>query len=95
MAKPHAKWFGGQLTALREARRMSQAELARRSGVSRQGLGHLEAGTREPSWETVQRLAAALGVGYADLAYPTLDLPAAPAPTPRPKRGKPKKGGQT
>lgn len=31
-------------------------------------LSHIEAGRRNPSWSTVQRIAAALGVRVSDLA---------------------------
>ena len=45
-----------------------QAELARVSGVHRVNLGHIEAGRRGASVETLKRLAEALGVTMDDLA---------------------------
>jgi transcriptional regulator with XRE-family HTH domain len=56
--------FADRLRALREARGLSQYELAKRSGLSKQTLSRLEMDT-VPSWPTVQALARALGVSVA------------------------------
>ena len=49
---------------IREARRragFTQAELARRVGTSQPAIARYERGVATPSWETLQRLAAACG----------------------------------
>ena len=54
--------FPAKLTAVRTAAGLSIPDLARASGVSDDAIRLYEAGTRGPSWENVQKLAAALGV---------------------------------
>jgi transcriptional regulator with XRE-family HTH domain len=54
--------FGLRLKRLREDRGLSQQELADKSGMHRFGIAKLEQGVRDPTWETVQLLADALGV---------------------------------
>lgn len=60
---PHS--FAVRLKALRESRSLSVADLAKKAGLSRTALHHLEAGTRKPVWDTVCKLADALGVSVA------------------------------
>jgi transcriptional regulator with XRE-family HTH domain len=74
--------FADRLRRLREAAGLSQYALAKLSGLSKQSLSRLELGMREPAWDTVQRLALALGVDYAAFADPNLTLP-----EPKPSRG--------
>jgi transcriptional regulator with XRE-family HTH domain len=62
--------FAERLQSLREAKGLSQYALAKRSGLSKQALSRLELGDREPSWGTVQVLAAALGVSCEAFATP-------------------------
>lgn len=50
-----------RVRALREGLRLTQAELARRVGVSRQALGAVEAGRVDPSLSLMVALAGALG----------------------------------
>jgi transcriptional regulator with XRE-family HTH domain len=57
--------FARRLRELREAAGLSQYELAKQSGVSKQALSKLERGERQPSWETVRKLARALNVSVA------------------------------
>jgi transcriptional regulator with XRE-family HTH domain len=47
---------------LRKNRGISQQELARRSGLSREYVARLEIGQHNPSLATLQKLAKALGV---------------------------------
>lgn len=61
---------------------LTQHELAERSGVHRQSIARLELGTREPSWEMVQKLARALGVPVGRFTDPAL-IPTEKAPRPR------------
>jgi transcriptional regulator with XRE-family HTH domain len=56
------KAFGSRLRALREGAGLTQAELADAAGMVPNSLARLERGVSQPSWETVVRLAAALGV---------------------------------
>lgn len=50
------------LTAMRVLAGFSQAELARRSGVSQGHISELERGDKKASPKTVKKLAAGLGV---------------------------------
>jgi len=54
--------FGATLKTLRERSGLSQSQLADKAGLSAGGIAQLETGRREPSWATVQAIAAALGV---------------------------------
>jgi transcriptional regulator with XRE-family HTH domain len=56
-------------------RLLSQAELARRAGVTTVTLSHLENGQQQPRFVTLHRLAKALRVSPQDL----VDRPAADA----------------
>jgi DNA-binding XRE family transcriptional regulator len=55
--------FTIRLKVLREKAGLTQAQLAQKAGLSPQAIAALEQGTRGPTWETVRRLAMALGVG--------------------------------
>lgn len=59
---PPVGLFHETLTALRTAAGLSIPELARKSGLSDDALRLYEKGERGPTWEAVQKLAAALGV---------------------------------
>jgi len=99
--------FADRLRQAREAAGLSQYALAKRSGLSKQALSNLEAGHREPSWMTVQRLAAALEVSCEQFTDTNLTLPEPePAghpgrppkaktepPQPKRPRGRPKNAG--
>jgi transcriptional regulator with XRE-family HTH domain len=78
--------FADLLTAAREGGGLSQYALAKRAGLSKQALSLLELGRREPSWETVQKLALALGVDYGAFADPDMTLPPKGPPA---RRGRP------
>lgn len=71
-----AEWFAGRLRELREAAGLSQAALAERAGLTREGIAQLETGRRKPAWESVLTLATALDVKCDDFAQ----KPAAAAP---------------
>ncbi len=81
--------FAGRLHAAREAAGLTQYALAKRSGVSKQALSKLEMGEREPGWETVQRIAAALGLDCSTFNDPAIAASVGGEP-PRP-RGRPRK----
>ncbi len=55
--------FPARLRSLRERAGLTVADLAERSGLYRTAVWKLEAGQSAPTWDTVCRLADALGVG--------------------------------
>ena len=54
--------FHEVLTALRTAAGLSIPDLARKSGLSDDVIRQYESGKRTPGWDSVQKIAAALGV---------------------------------
>jgi transcriptional regulator with XRE-family HTH domain len=58
-------FFARRLQTLREAERLSPVALAHRAGLTAVALARLEAGRRDPDWETVCHLARALRVSVA------------------------------
>jgi transcriptional regulator with XRE-family HTH domain len=60
--------LGQIVTALREDRGWSAAELARRAGVDPATLSRTEAGTKTPTLRTLYRIARTLDVSVDDLA---------------------------
>ncbi|WP_265444519.1 helix-turn-helix domain-containing protein [Flexivirga meconopsidis] len=58
---------GAQIRARRGQRGMSAAELARRSGVSKATLSSLESGGANPTIDTLDAVAVALGIPLSDL----------------------------
>lgn len=54
--------LGARLRELRLAAGLTQAELARRTGIHRPNIARVEAGRHTPSLETLARLAGAIGV---------------------------------
>lgn len=63
-ANPANKYpdFASRLRGLREAAGLSVAALASTAGLSRQAVHQYEDGRRQPTWQAVQQLAAALNV---------------------------------
>jgi len=64
---PRQRLLGDRVRQRRAELNMSQENLAHRSGLNRSYIGSLEAGQRNPSLETICRLAKALKVDAADL----------------------------
>lgn len=58
--------FNVRLKSLRIAAQLTQAALAELVGMKVGNIGRLESGGRQPSWETVARLAKALKVSTDD-----------------------------
>lgn len=54
--------FQERLRTAREARELSQGELAARAGLQASAVSHFETGTRKPSFDNLKRLADALRV---------------------------------
>jgi transcriptional regulator with XRE-family HTH domain len=82
--------IGTKLRELREARGLTQDQLAGLSGLPAGTVRNYEQGRREPSWEAVWALAEALGVGRG-LLYETFRGCVGAAPAPAAKVGRPPK----
>ncbi len=54
--------FGEKISKLKKAKKMSQVELARITGISRDAISKYERGDVSPSVEYAKRIAEALGV---------------------------------
>ena len=59
--------IGMKIRLLRTSRKESQAALAKRAGISRVTLTHIENGDSKPDFDTVERLAKALNTKMARL----------------------------
>lgn len=62
--------IGARVAALRAERGLSLSELARRAGVGKATLSGLEAGTRNPTLETLYAVTSALGLPLTALVGP-------------------------
>ncbi len=78
---------GRRLRALREERRLSLSELARRSGVGKATLSELEGGRRNPTLETLYALTTALGTPLSSVLADPLGPPAPQPPGAAPVGG--------
>ena len=58
---------GARLKQLRQARRLTQEQLAERASLSYKFVGEIERGRGNPTLTTLNALSEALGVGLADL----------------------------
>ncbi|GMA49370.1 hypothetical protein GCM10025857_07270 [Alicyclobacillus contaminans] len=54
----------------RKARNWTQAETTKKLGITERAYRHLEAGTRNPSYETVKKLRHLFGVDDEELLAP-------------------------
>ena len=54
--------LGARIRELRLAAGLTQAELARRTGIHRPNIARVEAGRHTPSLETLSRIAVAIGI---------------------------------
>jgi transcriptional regulator with XRE-family HTH domain len=90
MARRKRATFAETLVRLRAAAGVSQYALAKMTGLTPQALSYLEQGGRTPSWDTVQRLARALGLSFEAFADEGLVLPVyrPGKPGPKPKKKK-------
>lgn len=80
--------FADRLRELREAAGLTAYALAKKCGLTKQALYRLEEGSSEPTWQTVQLLAVALGVDCSAFVDPTVRPPDT---EPAKRRGRPKK----
>jgi len=65
---PRDKALGLAVRQLREARGLSQEELARASGLHPTYISGIERGLRNPTWLSIGRLCRALDVKVSELA---------------------------
>jgi transcriptional regulator with XRE-family HTH domain len=80
-------FFATRLKQLRDGAGLSQPELAERSGVAVGTVRQFEQGRREPTYATLAKLAAGLGVSLS-----AFDPPAQAEPPAKPKRARKPKG---
>ncbi|MCG8595359.1 MAG: helix-turn-helix domain-containing protein [Kiloniellales bacterium] len=66
--------FGSVLRSLRLARKLSQERLALEANLDRTFVSLLERGKRQPSLETLLRVAKVLGLTPAELVTRTVEL---------------------
>ena len=64
---PH-RGLGKAVRFLREEAKVTQAALAEKAGVSASSISRIEAAEVDPTWGSVRKLAAALGVSIEFLA---------------------------
>ena len=62
-----ARAIGIKVKAIRQHRQLTQAELARRSGIARANIARIEAGAHSPTVSTLKRVAHALGIRFSTL----------------------------
>ena len=62
-----------RLRALREAKRWSQEELARRASTNKDTVNSAENPSRNPTWKTLVKITAALGTTISAVTAPTRD----------------------
>lgn len=72
--------FARRLMEARQAAGLSQYEVARRAGITRETIRNLEDGGQCPSWLTVQLLALVLGLSTDAFRDSALALPNVPPP---------------
>ncbi len=59
--------FGKNMKQIREAKGMSQGDIYRATKIERAYISNLEAGKQNPTLETMEKIARALGVSVSDL----------------------------
>lgn len=67
LSKPYFAQLGARVTQLRKAHQYTQAELARRIGVSQQAMFAYEIGDRRISIPVLVKLASIFGVGLEEM----------------------------
>ena len=76
--KPIEKRLGERVAALRSSQGQSQADLARRAGVSQSSVARLEAGERSVTVGTLESIALGLGVEAGELLSKVAEKPKLP-----------------
>lgn len=62
-----ARHIGAHLAARRIERKLTQQEVAKQAGISRQALSEMERGTQLPAWESIYRIAVVFKCEVWDL----------------------------
>ena len=57
-----AEIFSGRLKKIRESKKLSQSDLAKKTGLQAAAVSHFETGQRKPSFDNLKKLADALSV---------------------------------
>ena len=73
MTKVDGSSIGERIRMMRQAKSLTQEELAHRATLHRTYLTDIERGTRNPSIEVVEKLANGLGISLAEL-FRLIDL---------------------
>lgn len=73
--------FGRNISAIREAKGMTQEEVAKRAGLDQAHLSHFERGARKPSLENLIKLSMALKCPIDDMVSPMINGQSLPEPT--------------
>ena len=68
--KVNLEHLGNQIRSARMEGRLSQRELAKQTNISTKTLQDIEKGRKNPTYETLARLIARLGI-YADSLFPS------------------------
>jgi transcriptional regulator with XRE-family HTH domain len=61
------KRFGANMKRVREEKNMSQGDIFRVTKIERAYISNLEAGKQNPTLETIEKIAGALGVEVSEL----------------------------
>lgn len=61
------KQFASNMKRVREAKKMSQGDIFRATGIERAYISNLEAGKQNPTLETIEKIAQALDVRVSEL----------------------------
>lgn len=61
------KRFAANMKRIREEKNMSQGDIFRATKIERAYISNLEAGRQNPTLETIEKIAKALGVEVSDL----------------------------
>jgi transcriptional regulator with XRE-family HTH domain len=84
--KKETTGFGARLRSIREAKGLTQEQVAERAGMAYQAVARIERGDADnPTWKTVQKLAEALGVEPNDFLSDDDDTPLTTPKRPRKK----------
>jgi len=59
--------FAKNMKSIREAKNMSQGDIFRATKIERAYISNLEAGKQNPTLETIEKIAEALGVEVSEL----------------------------
>ncbi len=61
------KQFAANMKRIREEKKMSQGDIFRATKIERAYISNLEAGKQNPTLETIEKIAQALGVEVSEL----------------------------